>query len=154
MDKFNYIDERFADIQILRYQLHGFDSLNTQQKALIFYLSQATLWGRDITTDQFGKYNLRIRKTLEAVYLHYKGNKESNDFKALTTYLKQVWFANGIHHHYGGEKFTPLFSEQFFKEAVNEIDKTYLPLDNGCSINELLDTICPLSSILHFMLRR
>ena len=144
MDKFNYIDERFADIQILRYQLHGFDSLNAQQKALIYYLSQATLWGRDITTDQFGKYNLRIRKTLEAVYLHYKGNKESNDFKALTTYLKQVWFANGIHHHYGGEKFTPLFSEQFFKEAVNEIDKTYLPLDNGCSINELLDTICPI----------
>ena len=110
---------------------------------MIYYLSQATLWGRDITTDQFGKYNLRIRKTLEAVYLHYRGNKECDDFKALTTYLKQVWFANGIHHHYGGEKFIPQFSEEFFKEAVNEIDKAHLPLDNSSSVSELLDTICP-----------
>ena len=113
--------ERFADIQMLRYELKGFENLSLTQKIYIYCLSKATLLGRDITFDQQGKYNLRIRKTLEAVYRHYEGNRESEDFKAFEVYLKRVWFASGIHHHYGCEKFVPGFSEESFYEMVEAV---------------------------------
>ena len=120
-EEFNYSDERFADIQLLRYRLNGFEDLALQQKQLIYYLSEATLWGRDITFDQYGKYNLGIRKMLETVYLHYEGNRESQDFKALEVYLKRVWFSNGIYHHYGCEKFQPGFNESYLKEVLEAV---------------------------------
>ena len=127
-EDFNYSDERFADLQLLRYRLNGFESLTAQQKQLVYYLSEATLWGRDITFDQFGKYNLRIRKMLEVVFARYQGNRESEDFKALEIYLKRVWFSNGIYHHYGCEKFVPGFAESFLREmlaAVGENEADY-----------------------------
>ncbi len=127
-EDFNYSDERFADLQLLRYRLNGFESLTAQQKQLVYYLSEATLWGRDITFDQFGKYNLRIRKMLEVVFARYQGNREIEDFKALEIYLKRVWFSNGIYHHYGCEKFTPGFDESFLREmlaAVGENEADY-----------------------------
>lgn len=127
-EDFNYSDERFADLQLLRYRLNGFESLTAQQKQLVYYLSEATLWGRDITFDQFGKYNLRIRKMLEVVFARYQGNRESEDFKALEIYLKRVWFSNGIYHHYGCEKFVPGFDESFLREmlaAVGENEADY-----------------------------
>ena len=118
---FNYSDERFADIQLLRYRLNGFENLTLQQKRLIYFLSEATLWGRDITFDQFGKYNLGIRKMLEQVYVRFEGDRERSDFKALETYLKRVWFSNGIYHHYGCEKFEPGFSEEYLREVLVSI---------------------------------
>ena len=135
--------ERFADIQMLRYELKGFENLSLTQKIYIYCLSKATLLGRDITFDQQGKYNLRIRKTLEAVYLHYEGNRESEDFKAFEVYLKRVWFASGIHHHYGCEKFVPGFSEEFFYEMVEAIADEYLPLSKGQSKEDLLGILVP-----------
>ena len=135
--------ERFADIQMLRYELKGFENLSLTQKIYIYCLSKATLLGRDITFDQQGKYNLRIRKTLEAVYLHYEGNRESEDFKAFEVYLKRVWFASGIHHHYGCEKFVPGFSEESFYEMVGAVDHEYLPLSKGQSKEDLLGILVP-----------
>lgn len=135
--------ERFADIQMLRYELKGFENLSLTQKIYIYCLSKATLLGRDITFDQQGKYNLRIRKTLEAVYLHYEGNRESEDFKAFEVYLKRVWFASGIHHHYGCEKFVPGFSEEAFYEMVGAIADEYLPLSKGQSKEDLLGILVP-----------
>ena len=118
---FNYSDERFADIQLLRYRLNGFENLTLQQKRLIYFLSEATLWGRDITFDQFGKYNLGIRKMLEQIYVRFEGDRERSDFKALETYLKRVWFSNGIYHHYGCEKFEPGFSEEYLREVLASV---------------------------------
>ena len=118
---FNYSDERFADIQLLRYRLNGFENLTLQQKRLIYFLSEATLWGRDITFDQFGKYNLGIRKMLEQIFVRFEGDREQSDFKALETYLKRVWFSNGIYHHYGCEKFEPGFSEEYLREVLASI---------------------------------
>lgn len=135
--------ERFADIQMLRYELKGFENLSLTQKIYIYCLSKATLLGRDITFDQQGKYNLRIRKTLEAVYLHYEGNRESEDFKAFEVYLKRVWFASGIHHHYGCEKFEPGFSEESFYEMVEAVADEYLPLSKGQSKEDLLGILVP-----------
>lgn len=135
--------ERFADIQMLRYELKGFENLSLTQKIYIYCLSKATLLGRDITFDQQGKYNLRIRKTLEAVYLHYEGNRESEDFKAFEVYLKRVWFASGIHHHYGCEKFVPGFSEESFYEMVGAVADEYLPLSKGQSKEDLLGILVP-----------
>ena len=135
--------ERFADIQMLRYELKGFENLSLTQKIYIYCLSKATLLGRDITFDQQGKYNLRIRKTLEAVYLHYEGNRENEDFKAFEVYLKRVWFASGIHHHYGCEKFVPGFSEESFYEMVGAIADEYLPLSKGQSKEDLLGILVP-----------
>lgn len=135
--------ERFADIQMLRYELKGFENLSLTQKIYIYCLSKATLLGRDITFDQQGKYNLRIRKTLEAVYLHYEGNRESKDFKAFEVYLKRVWFASGIHHHYGCEKFVPGFSEESFYEMVEAVADEYLPLSKGQSKEDLLGILVP-----------
>lgn len=135
--------ERFADIQMLRYELKGFEKLSLTQKIYIYCLSKATLLGRDITFDQQGKYNLRIRKTLEAVYLHYEGNRESEDFKAFEVYLKRVWFASGIYHHYGCEKFVPGFSEESFYEMVGAVADEYLPLSKGQSKEDLLGILVP-----------
>ena len=118
-EQFRYTDERFADIQMLRYRLDGFEALTLRQKLYIYYLAKATLCGRDITTDQFGRYNLRIRKVLEAIYERYEGDRTTAEYKALETYLKRVWFSNGIHHHYGCEKFVPAFTEKYFRQVVD-----------------------------------
>lgn len=118
-EQFRYTDERFTDIQMLRYRLDGFEALTLRQKLYIYYLAKATLCGRDITTDQFGRYNLRIRKVLEAIYEHYEGDRTTAEYKALETYLKRVWFSNGIHHHYGCEKFVPAFTEEYFRQVVD-----------------------------------
>ena len=137
-EDFNYSVEQFADLEILRYRVPGFESLSLQQKELVYYLTEAALQGRDILFDQNGKWNLPIRRTLEAVYTQYKGDKESRDFKALEKYLKQVWFANGIHHHYSTDKFTPEFSQAFFEEAVRSLPSEILPLQKNGSIEQLL----------------
>ena len=118
-EQFRYTDEQFADIQMLRYRLDGFEALTLRQKLYIYYLAKATLCGRDITTDQFGRYNLRIRKVLEAIYERYEGDRTTEEYKALETYLKRVWFSNGIHHHYGCEKFVPAFTEEYFRQVVD-----------------------------------
>ena len=142
-EEFAYNDERFADLQMLRYKVEGFESLTLQQKKYIYYLTEASLQGRDILYDQNGKYNLRIRKVLESIYTDYKGNRQSDDFKALTIYLKRVWFSNGIHHHYGCEKFVPGFSEKFFRQAVMDLPSSKLPLAEGQNAAELCDVLCP-----------
>ena len=129
--EFQYNDERFADLQMLRYQVEGFDELSLRQKTLIYYLSEAALSGRDILWDQNGRYNLRIRQMLETVYTDYAGDRESDDFKALTVYLKRCWFSNGIHHHYGSDKFQPGFSEDFFRKALHSVDPSKLPIDSA-----------------------
>ena len=136
-------NERFADIQMLRYELKGFDQLSLNQKMYIYCLSKAALVGRDITFDQQGKYNLRIRKTLEAIYRHYEGDRESDNFKAFVVYLKRVWFASGIHHHYGCEKFEPGFSEESFYEMVDGVPEEVLPLATGESREDLLGELVP-----------
>ena len=118
-EQFRYTDEQFADIQMLRYRLDGFEALTLRQKLYIYYLAKATLCGRDITTDQFGRYNLRIRKVLETIYKRYEGDRTTEEYKALETYLKRVWFSNGIHHHYGCEKFVPAFTEEYFRQVVD-----------------------------------
>ena len=143
-NSFCYSGERFADIQMLRYRLNGFDELPLQKKKYIYYLSEATLAGRDITTDQFGFYNLRIRKTLEAIYQHYDGDRADAEFQAMETYLKQVWFSNGIYHHYGCGKFTPGFTECFFRQALSSISPSLLPLADGETAESLLDTLVPI----------
>ena len=142
-DSFCYKDERFADIQMLRYRLNGFDSLTIKQKRLIYYLSQATLYGRDITFDQFGKYNLRIRKMLEVIYCDMTIDRQSDDYRALETYLKRMWFSNGIYHHYGCEKFVPGFSEDFLRKALHAVDARKLPLADGQTVDEFLDELAP-----------
>lgn len=121
--KFEYSNERFADLQMLRYKVEGFENLTLKQKTFIYYLQEAALYGRDILFDQNGKYNLRIRKMLEDVYVNYPGDKESKNFKALEEYLKRVWFSNGIHHHYGCEKFVPGFTRKWLQDAVNCSDE-------------------------------
>lgn len=138
-----YSDERFADIQLLRYRLNGFEQLTLLQKRLVYYLSKATLYGRDITFDQFGRYNLRIRKMLEAVYTNCMIPHDTADFKALEVYLKRVWFSNGIYHHYGSEKFKPDFTPQFLREALLQTDATKLPLRSGETIAQLCDELFP-----------
>lgn len=116
---FSYSDERFADLQMLRYKVEGFENLTLKQKTFIYYLQEAALYGRDILFDQNGKYNLRIRQMMENLYVNYKGNREDKDFKAFEEYLKRVWFSNGIHHHYGSEKFVPGFSQEWFIKQAN-----------------------------------
>ena len=142
-DKFDYTVEQFADLQILRYRVPGFENLSLQQKELVYYLTEAALQGRDILFDQNGKYNLRIRRTLEAVYTGYKGDKNTPDFKAMEVYLKRVWFSNGIHHHYGSEKFVPGFAPEFFKEAMLSVDASTLPLAEGQTVEQLCDELSP-----------
>lgn len=142
-DDFSYSVEQFADLQILRYRVPGFENLSLKQKELVYYLTQAALEGRDILYDQNGKYNLRIRRMLEAVYTNYDGDRNSANFKNLETYLKRVWFSNGIHHHYGSEKFVPGFTEEFFKQALLGIDPSKLPLQSGQTIEQLCDEVFP-----------
>ena len=137
----NYIDEKFADIQLLRYKLEGFETLRLQQKIYIYYLSKAILSGRDITFDQFGKYNLSIRKVLESIFLLYNGSRDTHDFQALTVYLKRVWFSNGIYHHYGCDKFKPEFSRDFFCDAYNSLSYEQLALGSEEEKNNLLNEI-------------
>lgn len=140
---FKYTDERFADIMMLRYRLDNFESLTLRQKKLVYCLSQAALFGRDITFDQFGKYNLVIRKVLEAVYTGYRGDRQSGDFKALEVYLKRVWFSNGIYHHYGNDKFKPGFTEAFFVGAVKSLDASSLPLKTGQTVDDMCNELLP-----------
>ena len=137
----NYIDEKFADIQLLRYKLEGFEALRLQQKIYIYYLSKAVLSGRDITFDQFGKYNLSIREVLESIFLLYNGSRDTHDFQALTVYLKRVWFSNGIYHHYGCDKFKPEFSKDFFCDAYNSLSYEQLALGSEEEKNNLLNEI-------------
>ena len=139
----NYTDERFADLQLLRYRLNGFEQLSLCQKVLVYYLSKATLYGRDITFDQFGRYNLRIRKTLEAVYTDMTIPHDTDDFRALEIYLKRVWFSNGIYHHYGCEKFKPEFGEQYLREAIAKVSATRLPLRSGETVEQLCQELFP-----------
>ena len=121
-DNFNYTNEQFADIQMLRYKVEGFEKLSLRQKTLIYHLSEAALAGRDILFDQNGRYNLRIREMLETVYRDYKGDRKSKDFQGLTLYLKRVWFSAGIHHHYGNEKFVPEFSEKWLRTTLASLN--------------------------------
>jgi len=141
--EFNYIVDQFADLQILRYQVPGFEQLSLKQKELIYFLSQAANEGRDILFDQNGRYNLAIRRTLEAIYLNYKGDKTSNDYKQFVVYLKRVWFANGIHHHYGEDKFAPGFSKEFFTNQVKALPQTKVPVRKGQSVDTFLAEITP-----------
>ena len=143
-DDFKYTDEKFADIQMLRYKVTDFEKLTLRQKILVYYLSEAALYGRDILFDQNGAYNLRIRKMLETVYCEYKGNRNTDDFQAMTTYLKRVWFSNGIHHHYGCEKFVPRFSQEFFRNALKSVSRKNLPLKSGQTVDKLCDEIFPI----------
>ena len=142
-DKFDYTVEQFADLQILRYRVPGFEDLSLKQKELVYYLTEAALQGRDILFDQNGKYNLTIRRMLEAVYTGYKGDKNTPDFKAMEVYLKRVWFSNGIHHHYGSEKFVPGFTPEFFRQAVQSVDAATLPLAEGQTVEQLCEEVFP-----------
>lgn len=142
-EKFDYTVEQFADLQILRYRVPGFEDLSLKQKELVYYLTEAALQGRDILFDQNGKYNLTIRRMLEAVYTGYKGDKNTPDFKAMEMYLKRVWFSNGIHHHYGSEKFVPGFTPEFFRQAVQSVDAATLPLAEGQTVEQLCEEVFP-----------
>ena len=138
-----YSDERFADIQLLRYRLNGFEQLSLSQKILVYYLSKATLYGRDITFDQFGRYNLRIRKMLEVIYTDLTIPHDTTDFAALETYLKRVWFSNGIYHHYGCEKFKPGFTEQYLHQVLHQVDASRLPLRDGETLEQFCHELFP-----------
>lgn len=142
-EDFNYIVEQFADLQLLRYCVEGFENLSLRQKELIYYLSQAALEGRDILFDQNGKYNLQIRKLLEVVYTHYTGDRNDAEFKGLEVYLKRVWFSSGIYHHYGCDKFVPAFSLEFLKKCIGQVEVSLLPLKEGESVKEMCDTLFP-----------
>lgn len=142
-EEFSYIIDQFADLQILRYKVPGFENLFLRQKQLLYHLSEAALMGRDILFDQNGRYNLVIRRTLEAVYQYGTVDKSSADYQAFEVYLKRVWFANGIHHHYGEDKFIPGFSEAFFDAAVRSVDASLLPLKAGETVDTLLARLKP-----------
>ncbi len=142
-DQFPYNDERFADIQLLRYRLNGIESLTTRQKELVYYLTQATLFGRDITFDQFGRYNLRIRKVLETIYTDLRIDHTTPSFRSLALYLKRVWFSSGIYHHYASEKFTPGFTPDYLLQAMRTVDARRLPLNDGQTVDELFSLLQP-----------
>ena len=142
-EDFNYVADHFADIEVLRYQVPDFDNLSLRQKKLVYYLTEAALSGRDILFDQNCKYNLKIRQTLEAIYRNYRGAADDKDFQAFATYLKQVWFANGIHHHYSTDKFTPAFSREFFEKQVRAIPAAKLPLCDGQTAEGLIAELVP-----------
>ncbi len=142
--EFNYVVDQFADLQILRYKVPGFEELSLQQKQLLYHLSEAALMGRDILYDQNCRYNLCVRRTLEAIYLHYDGDRTDDSFRALEVYLKRVWFANGIHHHYAEDKFVPGFSEAYFQHLLLGTDPQYLPLQPGETAETLFETLHPI----------
>ena len=139
----NYVVDQFADLQVLRYRVAGFDSLTLQQKKLVYYLSEAALQGRDILFDQNGKYNLQIRRLLETLYLHFTGDRTEGPFLALEVYLKRVWFSNGIHHHYGCDKFVPGFSAEYLKNLILHTDVSLLPLESGETVEAMCDKLFP-----------
>jgi len=143
-DNFNYIVDQFADLQILRYQVPGFETLSLNQKQLLYHLSEAALMGRDILFDQNNRYNLAIRRTFEAIYKEYNGDREDAQFKALETYLKRVWFSNGIHHHYAEDKFIPGFSADYFADCVRQVEQSHLPLKEGQTVDQFLAELTPL----------
>lgn len=151
---FEYAVERFADLQLLRYQVPGFETLSLKQKQLLYHLSEAALMGRDILFDQNCRYNLAVRRTLEAIYEHYKGDRRSADFKAFEIYLKRVWFSNGIHHHYAEDKFFPEFTPEFFSGAVMSLTAEQLPLRPGQTaeqfLAEIAEVIDPLRTSEYF----
>ena len=153
-DKFDYTVEQFADLQILRYRVPGFEELSLAQKKLVYYLTEAALQGRDILFDQNGKYNLRIRRALEAIYTGYKGDRTASDFQALEVYLKRVWFSNGIHHHYGCEKFVPGFTPEFFKQALEAVEKGALPLAEGQTVAQFFEELKPVMFDAKVMVKR
>ena len=140
---FNYLSEQFADLQLLRYRLNGFEKLSLRQKKLVYYLAKATLFGRDITFDQYGKYNLRIRKMLEVIYTDSTIPHDDSEFEALEVYLKRIWFSNGIYHHYGCEKFVPGFSERYLESCLHLVDAQRLPLREGETIRQFCDELFP-----------
>lgn len=142
-EKNEYVVEQFADLEILRYKVPGFDELTLKQKELVYYLTQAALEGRDILFDQNGAYNLRIRRMLEAVYTHYTGDRSVPDFQELEVYLKRVWFSSGIHHHYGADKFVPGFSEEYLKKVLAELDPATLPLAEGQTLEAFCQEVMP-----------
>lgn len=142
-DTFNYTVDQFADLQLLRYKVHGFEELTLKQKELIYYLSQAALEGRDILFDQNGKYNLIIRQLLETVYTDYQGDRADTNFINMETYLKRIWFSNGIHHHYASDKFVPGFTPEFFKAALDSVEMSKLPLAEGETIEMLCEKVFP-----------
>ena len=140
---FNYQSERFADLQLLRYRLNGFEKLSLRQKILVYYLAKATLFGRDIIFDQYGKYNLRIRKMLEVIYTDLSVDHDTDEFKALEVYLKRVWFSNGIYHHYGCEKFEPGFSRDYLERVLRQVNVHRLPLREGETMQQFCDELFP-----------
>ena len=142
-DNFNYHVDNFADIEVLRYQVPDFDQLSLNQKLMVYYLSQAAQAGRDIIWDQNGRYNLQIRPLLEAIYTNFKGDKNSKDYKAFEQYLKQVWFGNGIYHHYSNDKFVPGFSQDFFVAQVKALPASQLPLKPGQTLDAMLAELTP-----------
>ena len=142
--EFDYTVERFADLEILRYEVAGFDELTLDQKKLIYYLQEAALQGRDILFDQNGKWNLAIRQTLETVYTDYQGDRTTEEWADFETYTKQVWFANGIHHHYSSDKFLPTFFPEYFAEAVKSVDASKLPIREGETVEDLIATLTPI----------
>ncbi|MGC8866371.1 MAG: dipeptidyl-peptidase 3 family protein [Bacteroidales bacterium] len=139
--EFKWQVDRFADLKILRYQVPGWDSLSLQQKELVYYLSQAALCGRDIVFDQNYKYNLAVRRTLEAVYENFKGERDGNDWNEFMVYLKRVWFSNGIHHHYSTDKFFPGFNQAWWLEVLKQIDEKMLPLPEGMNKEQFMPWI-------------
>lgn len=142
-DTFHYTVEQFADLQILRYRVPGFEQLSLRQKMLVYYLSQAALEGRDILLDQNGKYNLQIRKLLEAIYIHYQGDRTTADFQQFEVYLKRVWFSNGIHHHYACDKFVPGFSAEYLTDLIASVEVAVLPLGKGETVQDMCDKLFP-----------
>ena len=142
-ETFHYTVEQFADLQILRYRVPGFEQLSLKQKMLVYYLSQAALEGRDILFDQNGKYNLQIRKLLEAVYIHYQGDRTTEDFQQFEIYLKRIWFSNGIHHHYACDKLVPGFSAEYLTHLMASVDPSVLPVNKGESVRAMCDKLFP-----------
>lgn len=152
--EFNYVVDQFADVQVLRYQVPGFESLSLQQKQLIYHLSEAALMGRDVLYDQNCRYNLAIRRTLETIYKEYKGDREDAQFKGLEAYLKRIWFSNGIHHHYAEDKFIPGFTPQFFMDCIHRVNASNLPLRSGQNTDQLMMEIAPVMFAPDVMAKR
>ena len=134
---FDYTVEQFADLQILRYRVPGFETLSLPRKKLVYYLTQAALEGRDILFDQNGKYNLQIRRLLESIYTHYQGNRSTDAFHALEIYLKRVWFSNGIHHHYSCDKFVPGFTAEYLSEVIQSLPASCIPVEKGETVEKM-----------------
>ena len=153
-EPFRYTDERFADLQMLRYRLNGFEKLTLRQKCYVYCLSQATLYGRDITFDQYGAYNLRIRKVLETIYTDLTIDHTTEDFRQLEIYLKRIWFSNGIYHHYGCQKFVPGFSQEYLRECMHQVDARQLPLESGQTVGELCELLMPVIFDPDFLSKR